>query len=126
MSKSSTITKPAYGGPAIHPGVILTEEFLLPMGVTPYAMAKAIGKAPNYVTLIANGKRNITVESALLFGKFFGMTPDFWLNLQRLHDLRRALADKRVTAALGKVVAATSKKFAPAKPGRRPSALKAA
>ena len=74
----------------IHPGKILLEEFLSDYGVTSYALAKAIGVPTNRVTGIVNGDRSITADTALRFARFFGNSPEFWMNLQMHYDLEVA------------------------------------
>ncbi len=81
----------------IHPGVILAEEFLAPLGLSAYALAKAIGVPRNRVTGIVHGARAITADTALRLARFFDMSPDFWLGLQMAYDLetsRATLADR--------------------------------
>ena len=73
--------------PPIHPGEILNEEFLLPMKVTQYRLAKAIGVDPRRIHSIVHGERSITAETALLFSRFFGNSAGFWLGLQSQYDL---------------------------------------
>ena len=75
--------------PAIHPGEILADE-LAEAEVTPTALARAIGVPPNRVTEIIHGRRGITGDTALRLGHWFGMSPQFWLNLQGAYDLRVA------------------------------------
>ena len=71
----------------IHPGEILMEEFLKPIGVSQYRLAKDISVPPRRINEIVHGKRSITADTALRFGLFFGMSPQFWLNLQTRYDL---------------------------------------
>jgi addiction module HigA family antidote len=71
----------------IHPGEILKMEFLDELGLTAYALAKALAVPPNRVTAIVNGERAITADSALRLSRFFGTTAEFWLNLQLHYDL---------------------------------------
>ncbi len=73
--------------PPIHPGEILREEFLEPMGISQYRLAKDISVPPRRINEIVHGKRSITVDTALRLGRFFGMSPQFWLNLQTRYDL---------------------------------------
>ncbi|MDD5095639.1 MAG: HigA family addiction module antitoxin [Dehalococcoidia bacterium] len=73
--------------PAIHPGEILTEEFLAPMGISPYKLAKDIGVPQTQVSQIIHGKRSITPRTAVRLGLYFGNSTEFWLNLQRDYDL---------------------------------------
>ena len=68
--------------PPIHPGEILMEEFLEPMGISQYRLAKDISVSPRRINEIVHGKRAITADTALRLGRFFGMSPQFWLNLQ--------------------------------------------
>ena len=70
-----------------HPGEMLLEEFLVPMGLTQRELAKAIHVPYQRVNDIVNGRRGITPSTALRFAKFFGMSPDFWMNLQLRWDL---------------------------------------
>ena len=71
----------------IHPGEILEEEFLKPMGVSQYRLAKDISVPPRRINEIVHGKRSITADTALRLGKFFGISAQFWLNLQTRYDL---------------------------------------
>lgn len=76
--------------PTITPGEILLEEFLKPMAVSQYRLAKAT-KLPNTrIADIVKGRRSITAETALRFARFFGTSPQFWMNLQSEYDLRVA------------------------------------
>jgi addiction module HigA family antidote len=74
----------------IHPGNVLLHEFLNELGITSYALAKSIGVPTNRVTGIVNGDRSITADTALRFGRFFGNSPEFWMNLQMHYDLEVA------------------------------------
>ena len=76
--------------PAIHPGEILDEEFLRPMDVSKYRLAKAIGVGPRWIHAIAHGERSITAETALLLSRFFGNSAKFWIGLQAQYDLEMA------------------------------------
>ena len=71
----------------IHPGEILNEEFLIPMGITQYRLAKAIGVDARRIHSIVHGERSITAETALLLAQFFGNSPGFWMGLQSQYDL---------------------------------------
>lgn len=73
--------------PNIHPGEALQEEFLEPLGITPYRLAKEIGVQQTRIEGILHGKRRITADTAIRLGRFFNVTPQFWLNLQSLYDL---------------------------------------
>jgi len=71
----------------IHPGEVLLEEFLNPMGISQNALARAIGVAPRRVNEIVLGKRAITANTALRLGTFFGTSEGFWMGLQGDYDL---------------------------------------
>jgi addiction module HigA family antidote len=71
----------------IHPGEILLEEFLGPMGISQYRLAKDINVPPRRINEIVHGRRSITADTALRLSKYFGMTEQFWLNLQTRYDL---------------------------------------
>ena len=71
----------------IHPGEILMEEFLEPMRISQYRLAKDISVPPRRINEIVHGKRAITADTALRLGRFFNMSPQFWLNLQTRYDL---------------------------------------
>ena len=73
--------------PPIHPGEILKEEFLEPMGISQYRLAKDISVPPRRINEIVHGKRAITADTALRLGRFFNMSPQFWLNIQTRYDL---------------------------------------
>ncbi len=73
--------------PPIHPGEILIEEFLKPMGISQYRLAKDISVPPRRINEIVHGKRSVSADTALRLGRFFGISPQFWLNLQTRFDL---------------------------------------
>ena len=77
--------------PPIHPGEILLTEFLEPMGVSQYRLAKDIGVTPRRINEIVHGRRGITADTALRLGRFFSMEAQFWLNLQTHYDMEVAL-----------------------------------
>ena len=74
----------------IHPGEILSEEFLEPMNITQYRLAKEIGVDPRRIHAIVHGERAITAETALLLSRFFGNSAQFWVGLQSQYDLETA------------------------------------
>ena len=74
----------------IHPGEILMEEFLKPMGISINRLARDIEVPPGRISTIVNGKRSITADTALRLGLYFGVSPELWLNLQTDYDLRVA------------------------------------
>ena len=76
--------------PPIHPGEILLEEFLLPMGISQYRLAKDISVPQRRISEIVQGNRSITADTALRLGRYFRMEAQFWLNLQSRFDLLNA------------------------------------
>lgn len=70
-----------------HPGEVLSEEFLKPLGVTQVALAEHLGVPVQRINELVRGKRGVTPETAWLLAGAFGTTPDFWINLQTAHDL---------------------------------------
>ncbi len=73
--------------PPIHPGEILLEEFLEPMGISQYKLAKDISVPPRRINEIVQGKRSISADTALRLSRYFGLSERFWLNLQTRYDL---------------------------------------
>lgn len=71
----------------VHPGEVLLEEFLEPMGVTQHHVALVVGVPPRRINEIVHGKRRITADTALRLARYFGTTDVFWLNLQVRYDL---------------------------------------
>ena len=86
----------------IHPGEILLEEFMRPMGISINRLARDIVVPPGRISAIVNGERAITADTALRLGKYFGVSPEVWVGLQSVYDLRVAQrtigpeVDKRV------------------------------
>ena len=74
----------------ITPGEILLEEFLRPMKISQNQLARAINVPANRINQIVNGKRELTADTALRLGKFFGIEPEFWLNLQLRFNMKMA------------------------------------
>lgn len=72
---------------AVHPGSVLLEDFIEPMGITRYRVAKAIGVQQRRIDEICAGERAVTADTAVRLGLAFGMEPQFWLNLQTQYDL---------------------------------------
>ena len=77
----------------IHPGEILQEEFLIPMGISAYKLSKSIGVQQTRISLILKGERGITADTAMRLSKYFGTTPEFWMDLQREYDLRKVKSE---------------------------------
>ncbi len=71
----------------IHPGEVLNEEFLVPMGITAYRLGKDTGIPQTRISEIIRGRRRVTADTALRIGKYFGLSPRFWLGLQDDYDL---------------------------------------
>src|SRR3990172_6109843 len=84
MSKRTKLLEP------IHPGEVLFEEFMKPMGISINRLSRDIAVPPNRISEIVNGKRAITVDTALRLGKYFGVSPETWLDLQSDYDLKIA------------------------------------
>ena len=89
--------------PPIHPGEILNEEFLIPMSITQYRLAKAVGVDARRIHSIVHGERSFTAETALLLARFFGNSPSFWMGLQSQYDLE--LAQDRLSEQLDTIAA---------------------
>jgi len=89
-----TINRPASGWNlqrvSTHPGEMLREEFLIPLGITQNALALKLRVPATRIGEIVQGKRAITSDTALRLARFFGNSPEFWLNLQQTHDLSKA------------------------------------
>lgn len=74
----------------IHPGEILREEYLLPLSLSANALASALAIPANRVSAIVREQRGVTADTALRFARYFGTTPEFWMNLQKTYELRTA------------------------------------
>jgi antitoxin HigA-1 len=83
--------KPSKALANITPGEILLEDFLKPLGITQYRLAKEIGVPGRRINEIVHGQRAITADTALRLGRFFHMAPEFWINLQSHYDLEQEL-----------------------------------
>ena len=91
----------------IHPGEILNEEFLRPMQITQYRLARAIGVDARRIHSIVHGQRSITAETALLLSRFFGNSAAFWMGLQSQYDLETA--EDRLAERLDRVASHSPK-----------------
>lgn len=80
--------------PNIHPGTVLQEEFLLPMGISAYRLAKDIGIPQTRISQVLKGERRVTADTALRLSKYFGNSAKFWLGLQNDFDLEEELKGK--------------------------------
>ena len=82
--------------PPIHPGEILEKEFLEPLGLSQNEIARRIGVPPRRINEIVHGKRAITADTAIRLGKLFGMSAQFWLNLQTHFELDSVIYEERI------------------------------
>ena len=80
----------------VHPGEVLTEDFLKPLGVTQSRLARHIGVTARRVSEIARGKRSVSAETAWLLAQAFGSSPNFWLNLQNQFDLATSRPTRKI------------------------------
>jgi addiction module HigA family antidote len=88
---------------AITPGEIMLEDYLVPMGISQNALARALGFNPRSINEIVLGRRSITPEISLKLGKFFNQSAQFWFNIQTTCDFRQLLKkEKQITAAVTK------------------------
>lgn len=76
-----------------HPGEVLAEEFMKPLGLSARALGEAIGVPGNRISDIVRQRRDVSADTAIRLGRYFGTDPRFWLNLQTAHDLSRAEAE---------------------------------
>jgi addiction module HigA family antidote len=95
-SKSLTTTKKEQSEllPLVTPGEVLSEEFLKPLRISGHALALALRVPANRIQAILIGKRVITADTALRLGRYFGTTPEFWMNLQSIYELDKARREK--------------------------------
>jgi addiction module HigA family antidote len=98
---SVAFTRPASGWNltrvTTHPGVMLREEFLLPLGISQHALATKIRVPATRIGEIIHGRRAITPDTALRLARFFGNSPEFWMNLQQMYDLSKAKLELKKT-----------------------------
>ena len=86
----------------VHPGFVLLKDFIEPMGISRYRVAKNIGVAQRRIDLICRGEAAVSAEMALRLGALFGTTPEFWINLQAQYDLE--VAERAVGKQISKLV----------------------
>jgi addiction module HigA family antidote len=79
----------------IHPGEVLLEDFMKPLGLSQYRLAKDINVTPIRISQIVNGRRAITVDTAMRLARYFGTSPEVWLRLQVRYDLESAESELR-------------------------------
>ena len=87
--------------PPVHPGEVLREEFLVPMDITPYALAQACGVPRTRIERLAREETPISADTALRLARYFGTTAEFWMGMQAQYDLERA--EDAAAAALQKI-----------------------
>jgi addiction module HigA family antidote len=85
-----------------HPGEIIKEDYLVPLGMSVNRLAKGLGIGAARLNEIVRGKRGITADTALRLARYFGTSPEFWLNLQSLYDLR--IAERKARARIEREV----------------------
>jgi len=96
MSRSSTTIKgvPTPNRVTTHPGEVLSEEFLKPLGMSVNALAMALRVPATRIGAIIKGERSVTADTALRLARFFGTSPEFWISLQATHDLTKARLER--------------------------------
>jgi antitoxin HigA-1 len=94
--------------PPVHPGEVLREEFLRPMSLSPYMVARALGVPRTRIERLANEQTSVTADTALRLARYFGTTPAFWMGMQAQYDLERA--EDELGARLGKIAPAREAK----------------
>jgi antitoxin HigA-1 len=99
MSKSSTTIRGVATPNRVttHPGEILAEEFLKALGLSVNALAMALRVPATRIGAIVKGERSVTADTALRLARFFGTSPEFWVNLQAMHDLTKARLETGTT-----------------------------
>jgi addiction module HigA family antidote len=104
MSKSSIITEPEEGArmPALHPGEMLREEFMKPLGLSANALAMELRVPVTRISEIVRERRGITADTALRLARYFNMTPEFWMRLQMDFDLESA-SDQEQASVLDEI-----------------------
>src|SRR2546423_14439978 len=91
--------------PPIHPGEVLREEFLTPMNLSPYALARACGVPRTRIERLAREETPVTADTALRLARYFGSTGEFWIGLQSQYDIERAQEEAAVSLRRGKTKA---------------------
>jgi antitoxin HigA-1 len=94
--------------PPVHPGEVLREEFLRPMSLSAYMVARALGVPRTRIERLANEQTSVTADTALRLARYFGTTPAFWMGMQAQYDLERA--EDELGARLGKIAPAREAK----------------
>jgi addiction module HigA family antidote len=91
--KSWTIIEDGMARVRTHPGEVLREEFMAPLGLSAHKLAEAIDVPPNRISEIAREARSMSADTALRLARHFDTTPEFWMNLQTAHDLSKAVIE---------------------------------
>jgi addiction module HigA family antidote len=115
MSKSSTTTK-AIATPnrvTAHPGEVLNEEFLKPLGMSINALAIALRVPATRIGAIVKGERSVTADTALRLARFFDTSPEFWMNLQAMHDLTKTRIENGARAMFDRGLPKSGKPLTP-------------
>ena len=101
MSKSSTTIKADKTPKRVttHPGEVLNEEFLKPLGMSVNALAMALRVPATRIGAVVKGERSVTADTALRLARFFGTSPEFWINQQAMHDLTKAQRENGASIA---------------------------
>lgn len=76
--------------PPVHPGEVLLEDFLKPLGISQYRLAKEMNVYPRKINEIVHGNRSVTADTAIRLSRYFGTSAELWMNLQALYDLEKA------------------------------------
>jgi addiction module HigA family antidote len=97
--------------PPVHPGEILRDEFLTPMGISAYELANAVKTPRSRINDVVLGRRSITIDTAMRLGRYFGTSAEFWINLQARHDLDVANRTRRSSA--GRLARQAWRKYRP-------------
>ena len=87
----------------VHPGEILLEEFIKPLGISQYRLAKDINVSQMKISEIVNKKRRVTVDTALRLSKYFGVSPEFWMGIQNDYDIENTMDNKEVYNNIEKI-----------------------
>jgi addiction module HigA family antidote len=87
----------------VHPGEVLREDYLAPLEMSANALAMAVGVPANRISAILNGERSVTADTALRFARYFRTSPEFWLNLQTMYDLRSAELTRETVEAVAAI-----------------------
>lgn len=87
----------------VHPGEILLEEFIKPLGISQYRLAKDINVSQMKISEIVNKKRRVTVDTALRLSKYFGVSPEFWMGIQNDYDIENTMDNKEIYNNIKKI-----------------------